>query len=52
MVSWYDMTLENEPVTKNPRKKKKNIRGWYIFIFKRKRAVRIIENWYINTQLL
>ena len=49
--NWYEIVEEEDKEIK-PVKKKKNIRGWYIYKFKQKRAVRIIETWYLNVILL
>ena len=43
---------EREVEKKIPKKRKKNIRGWYVYQFKQKCAVRKIENWYILMNLL
>lgn len=43
---------EREVEKKIPKKRKKNIRGWYVYQFRQKYAVRKIENWYILMNLL
>ena len=63
--AWYDIVEYENSITeidnfqfdmKTPprvsKKRKKNIRGWYIFQFRQKCAVRKIENWYILMNLL
>lgn len=65
-MDWYDIVesekytrsptpaeiTEREVEKKVPKKRKKNIRGWYVYQFKQKCAVRKIENWYILMNLL